>query len=422
MATAKGGSLSKRTGNKLHRKSLYVQQKKDSEKERRESRFRRKKEEAKDPEARRRRLERNKPLTIDRKRQFENANDDDDGLYSNVDLNQLLKRRRLAEVDVPGSPAGGAHEGADAEEAAEDDELDSMLGSDDEKDGAHESSDDGDETPMDPRRIIREDSAAPSMATTIDLAPESLVKKFPALFSDDGPAEPKTLITTSLHSTIHDKAQELVSFIPNSDYVPRSQHKYSHNYSVREIAKYATNRGYSTLVILGEDQKKPSSLNIVALPSGPTFTFSISNWMDVKKLPGHGNPQDFYPEILLNGFTTPLGILTARMLMSLWPKKPEFQGRQVVTFHNQRDYIFVRRHRYMFREKRGTEKSVEDSEGKVMKGVEDVRAVPQELGPRFTLKLRRIVKGIGRAGSEGDDAVQWQWKSKMDVKRTRFNL
>lgn len=57
-----------------------------------------------------------------------------------------------------------------------------------------------------------------------------------------------------------------------------------------------------------------------------------------------------------------------------------------------------------------------------MKGVEDVRAVPQELGPRFTLKLRRIVKGIGRAGSEGDDAVQWQWKSKMDVKRTRFNL
>lgn len=70
----------------------------------------------------------------------------------------------------------------------------------------------------------------------------------------------------------------------------------------------------------------------------------------------------------------------------------------------------------------GTEKSVEDSEGKVIRGVEDVRAVPQELGPRFTLKLRRIVKGIGRAGSEGDDAVQWQWKSKMDVKRTRFNL
>lgn len=291
MATAKGGSLSKRTGNKLHRKSLYVQQKKDSEKERRESRFRRKREEAKDPEARRHRLEKNKPLTIDRKRQFDNANDDDDGLYSNVHLQELLKRRRLAEVDVPGSPAVAANEGAGADEAAEDDELDSMLGSDDENDGPHESSDDGDETPMDPRRIIREGSTAPSMATTIELAPESLVKKFPSLFSDDGPEEPKTLITTSLHSTIHNKAQELVSFIPNSDYVPRSQHKYSHNYSVREIAKYASNRGYSTLVILGEDQKKPSSLNVVVLPSGPTFTFSISNWMDVKKLPGHGNPQ-----------------------------------------------------------------------------------------------------------------------------------
>lgn len=39
-----------------------------------------------------------------------------------------------------------------------------------------------------------------------------------------------------------------------------------------------------------------------------------------------------------------------------------------------------------------------------------------------TLKLRRIDKGIGRAGSEGDDALQWQWKAKMEKQRTRFNL
>ena len=44
------------------------------------------------------------------------------------------------------------------------------------------------------------------------------------------------------------------------------------------------------------------------------------------------------------------------------------------------------------------------------------------VGPAINMKLRRVDKGVGRAGSEGDDAVQWQWKADMDVKRTRFNL
>jgi ribosome production factor 1 len=62
------------------------------------------------------------------------------------------------------------------------------------------------------------------------------------------------------------------------------------------------------------------------------------------------------------------------------------------------------------------------SDGKELKGVEQIRAGLQELGPRFTLKLRRIDKGVGRAGSEGEDAVQWEWKAKMEKQRTRFNL
>lgn len=93
-----------------------------------------------------------------------------------------------------------------------------------------------------------------------------------------------------------------------------------------------------------------------------------------------------------------------------------------MTLHNQRDYIFLRRHRYVFRDKRATEKSVVGADGKELKGMEQVRAGLQELGPRATLKLRRIDKGIGRAGSEGEDAVQWEWKAKMEKERTRFNL
>ena len=50
----------------------------------------------------------------------------------------------------------------------------------------------------------------------------------------------------------------------------------------------------------------------------------------------------------------------------------------MVTLHNQRDFLFFRRHRYAFR---STEK-----------------AALQEIGPRFTLKLRWLKKGLPSVG------------------------
>ncbi|KAI0145923.1 Brix-domain-containing protein [Hypoxylon sp. NC0597] len=413
MGSQRSTSLSKKTGNKLHRQSLHVKQKREREKEKREARFRRKKEEDREPELRRARVERNKPATIDRKRVWDDV--DDDGLGASVDMEQLLKKRRLQQEEAEERLAAEAEQGDDSEK---DDEEDSMLGSDDEEESDEEAA-----AKARAKQVIRDDSLAPSTTSTnLDLTPESLVAKFPSLFSDDGPAEPQVLITTTLNSTLHDEARLLCTLFPHSTYIPRSAHKYGHKYSVREICKFAGNRGFSSVMILREDQKRPIGLDIVHLPSGPTFHFSISNWVEGKKLPGHGNPTNHYPELLLNNFRTPLGVLTARLFRSLWPKTPELQGRQVVTLHNQRDYIFLRRHRYIFRDKRTTEKSVVGADGKELKGVENIRAGLQELGPRATLKLRRIDKGIGRAGSEGDDAVEWEWKAKMEKKRTRFNL
>ncbi|KAI1144070.1 Brix-domain-containing protein [Hypoxylon sp. FL0543] len=413
MGSQRSTSLSKKTGNKLRRQSLYVRQKQDREKEKREARFRRKKEEDREPELRRARVERNKPATIDRKRVWDDV--DDDGLGASVDMEQLLKKRRLQQEEAEEKLAAEAEKGADSEK---DDEEDSMLGSDDEEESDEEAA-----AKARAKQVIRDDSLAPSTTSTnLDLTPESLVAKFPSLFTDDRPAEPQVLITTTLNSTLHDQARLLCTLFPHSTYIPRSAHKYGYKYSVREICKFAVNRGFSSVMILREDQKKPIGLDIVHLPSGPTFHFSISNWVEGKKLPGHGNPTNHYPELLLNNFRTPLGVLTVRLFQSLWPKTPELQGRQVVTLHNQRDYIFLRRHRYIFRDKKATEKSVVGADGKELKGVEDIRAGLQELGPRATLKLRRIDKSIGRAGSEGDDAVQWEWKAKMEKKRTRFNL
>jgi ribosome production factor 1 len=110
-------------------------------------------------------------------------------------------------------------------------------------------------------------------------------------------------------------------------------------------------------------------------------------------------------------------MLTAHLWRGLFPAQPELQGRTAVTLHNQRDYIFLRRHRYVFREKRATEKQVLDANGKPLKGVEDIRVGMQEIGPRATLKLRRIDRGI-----QWKSGQEWQWKAHAEKERTRFNM
>ncbi|KAK7424992.1 Ribosome production factor 1 [Neonectria magnoliae] len=398
-----------KNSNKLKRRELFIEHKKTIDKERREMRYRRKKEEDREPELKEARLAKRKPITIDQKRVWDDV--DDDSLGAQVDL-EKLKRRRIEEAEAAEQAA--LEDGSD-----EDDDADSMLGSDEEDDEARQAALEKKRE----RRARRDNSVAPSTTSTnLDLAPTSLALKFPTLFSEIPPPTPKVLVTTSLNSTLHEEANLLCVLFPNSSYIPRSAHIHSHKYSLREICKFASNREYTTLVLLKEDSKKPTGLSVVHLPAGPTFHFSITNWVEGKKLPGHGNPTNHYPELLLNNFKTPLGLLTAKLFMTLFPPRPEFQGRQVVTLHNQRDYIFVRRHRYVFRDKRATEKSIVGADGAELKGVETIRAGLQELGPRFTLKLRRVDKGIGRAGSEGDDATQWEWKAKMEKDRKRFNL
>ncbi|KAI1281282.1 Brix-domain-containing protein [Xylaria sp. FL0933] len=389
-----------------------VAQKTARAKEKRERRFSRKKEEKKDPALRAARLAKNKPITLDQKRVWDDV--DNDELTSSVDLQALRRRRIQQEEEEAERQATEAAQAADDHGSQGDDDVDSMLDSDEDED-----KDAATEPPP------RQSSLAPSIASTsnIDLTPESLLTKFPSLFSDNSrPAEPKILITTGLDSTLHDVARTFEGIIPNSKYVRRSAHKYGHKYSVREISKFAENRGFSSLFVIREDNKKPIGVDIIDIPSKISFHFSISSWVEGRKLPGHGNATNHYPELLLNNFSTPLGLVTAKVLQTLFPKSPELEGRQCVMFHCSRDYIFFRRHRYILREKRATEKSVVGADGQEMRGVENIRAGLQELGPRFTLKLRRIQKGIGRAGSDPNDPTHWQWQAKMEKNRKRFNL
>lgn len=106
------------------------------------------------------------------------------------------------------------------------------------------------------------------------------------------------------------------------------------------------------------------------------------------------------PEVILNNFSTRLGHSIGRLLASLFPHDPEFVGRRVVTFHNQRDYIFFRHHRWVTLNWRSKPSKLTWRICLLcgmflcryqFKGAE--KCGLQELGPRFTLKLRTLQKG-----------------------------
>lgn len=142
-------------------------------------------------------------------------------------------------------------------------------------------------------------------------------------------------------------------------------------------------------------------MTICHLPHGPTAYFKLSSIKLNKQIRGHGKGCDSPPELILNNFSTRLGHSVGRMLASLFPHVPEFKRRQAVTFHNQRDFIFFRRHRYIFR-----------NEEKV-----DL----QELGPRFTLKLKWVQKGVFM----GDSPIaeyEWIHKQELETSRRKFFL
>ncbi|KAH2491616.1 hypothetical protein KXV28_003621 [Aspergillus fumigatus] len=411
-------ALDYKPANKLRRQMLHVKRKRAKDSERRAERFGRKKEEAKNPKLKEERLKRNIPLTLDRKRVWDEADSDvEDALGLSVDV-ERIKRQKKEEEDELNRPLDDKDSGSDESE----DDVDSMLATSDEEE-------DGDEKAKKDDNRGRKKSSLPSAteratspsqstrSTNLNLAPEALAAKFPTLFPSEPHPTPKILITTSLNSTLHNEARSLTDLFPNSVYIRRTAHRYSHKFSIREIAAFASNRNYTSVVVLQEDQKRPSGLTIVHLPQGPTFHFTISRWIEGKKLPGHGNATEHRPELILNNFRTPLGLLTAHLFRSMFPPQPDLEGRQVVTIHNQRDYLFLRRHRYVFREKRETEKSVVGTDGKEIKGVEGIRAGLQELGPAINCKLRRVDKGIQRASGQ-----EWEWKGGMEKQRTKFQL
>lgn len=151
------------------------------------------------------------------------------------------------------------------------------------------------------------------------------------------------------------------------------------------MCKDASKKGFTHLIVIGEHNKEVNSMIISHLPNGPTAMFKVMSFIPHEDISGCGDVTEHNPEIILNNFTTRLGRRFGRFLGSMFPASPEFDGRRVVTFHNQRDYIFVRQHRYIFESTK--------------------KARLQELGPRFTLKPRYL-----QVGTFNTVNAEYEWK------------
>ncbi|XP_065859981.1 uncharacterized protein [Euphorbia lathyris] len=230
---------------------------------------------------------------------------------------------------------------------------------------------------------------------------------------------PKILITTCRFNSTRGPLfiKELLSVIPNAEYKKRG------TYDLKEVTKYAINRDYTAIIDVHTNRREVDALWIICLPNGPTAHFKLSNLVLRKDIKNHGNPTNHQPELVLANFTTRLGHRMGRLIQSLFPQDPEFRGRRVVTFHNQRDFIFFRHHRYIFdtkENKDSSSKGKKTKDGKAEKITkEKVIARLQECGPRFTLKLITLQHGtFDTKGAE----YEWVHKPEMDTSRRRFFL
>lgn len=181
---------------------------------------------------------------------------------------------------------------------------------------------------------------------------------------------PKVLIMTrnAPKGPMVKMCHELLKTIPNSQFFFRQ------GFALKKIIPQAIKKGFTAMLVVSANRKwVPNDLKIIYLPGGPTAHFKVSSVRLREKTRGGDTPTTHLPEMILNNFRSRLGRKIGRMFAALFPQVPQFEGRQVITFHNQRDYIFFRQHRYIFRSEK--------------------RAGLKELGPRFTLKLRSLQKG-----------------------------
>ncbi|EZG66566.1 brix domain protein [Gregarina niphandrodes] len=228
-----------------------------------------------------------------------------------------------------------------------------------------------------------------------DVLDAEKVDEFQSYFSGAS-GQPKILMTTIVRPgrPMLKLLKELQVVFPESYYVDRRKYVLA-----EDLVKFATDRGFTDLMIFEQRQGEPHGVFLTHLPEGPTSHFRLSGVVLARTLKGV-NATNHNPEIILHNFSTAVARRLKRQLHSLIPRKPEFIGRRVIAFVNKHDFIFFRHYRYVF-EDGGT------------------TARLAEIGPRFTLKLRSLQEGIldRECGK-----FEWFWRPKLQETAKQHHL
>eukprot|EP00891_Asterochloris_glomerata_P004251 jgi/Astpho2/4251/e_gw1.00064.61.1_t len=205
-------------------------------------------------------------------------------------------------------------------------------------------------------------------------------------YAHAGEEDPRVLITTS-----RDPSTRLVSFAKELKLVfPNSKRINRGGQILSELVESARSHNFTDLVMVHEHRGEPDGLVVCHLPYGPTAYFGIFNTVlrhDIGEKRKVGTISEAYPHLVMNNFSTQLGLRVANILKFLFPTAKE-GSKRIITLANQSDYISFRHHVY-----------------EQPKGVKSLTLT--ECGPRFELKLYQIKLGtMDQAHAENEWVVR----------------
>ena len=207
--------------------------------------------------------------------------------------------------------------------------------------------------------------------------------------------KPKLLLSVphTPSTTTRRFCHEMKGIFPNSTLIYRKL------VPLHKVCDEAYKRGFTDVldIFVPKKARLPTSLIYTHLPSGPTMHFRMTGIKFMKDIKDRFGCSPNNPELILTNFKTAHGRRLARLLSILFPQDPDFRKRQVVAFHNQRDFIFFRRYKYAFRK-------------------EGEKVVLKEVGPRFTLKNRKFLKGLPKADNTD---VEYEYSPREYVKNKK---
>ncbi|XP_063607222.1 U3 small nucleolar ribonucleoprotein protein IMP4-like [Penaeus indicus] len=190
-----------------------------------------------------------------------------------------------------------------------------------------------------------------------------------------GVEDPKIIITTSRDpsSKLKQFAKEIKLLFPNSQRMNRG------TYESKQLIEACRSNNVTDFIVLHETRGNPDAMVISHLPNGPTAYFNLTDVVMRHDIPDIGTMSEQYPHLIFQNFKSKLGQRTQNILKYLFPV-PKDDSQRVVSFVNWDDWILFRQHTF-----------------RKVDGGKDYEL--QEIGPRFSMKLYRII--LGTVDQEG---------------------